>query len=666
MTKQEAKSRISKLKSQLWETDYAYYVQDKPIMSDAARDGLKDELEKLEKQFPEFITSDSPTQRVGGKALGKFAKIKHSSQKYSIDDVFSFNDVLEFDARVKRFLKLSIDKNLEYTAELKIDGLNISFIYINGILNKAITRGDGIIGEDVTHTARTIKNIPLKLKENINVEIGAEVYINIKDFEKLKGFANPRNAAAGTVRQLDPQVAAKRNLQAFGWDINIKNLKTQFDKLKYLQKLGFPVEKNFIKVNNIKSIENHITKIEKIKNKLNYQIDGIVIKLNDLELQKKLGTTAKHPRWSCAYKFSAEQATTKVKDIIIQIGRTGRITPVAILEPVKVAGSTVSRATLHNQDEIKRLGIKINDTVIIQKAGDIIPDIIEVLTKLRNGKEKEFKIPSKCPDCDLKIERKSGDADHYCTNKKCFSVHKEKLYHFVSRKAFNIDGLGPKIIDLLLKNNLINNAADIFVLTKSDLEPLERFAEKSADNLIQEINNSKQISLEKFIYALGIRHVGEETSILLSQNAISNFQDTISKNFIKLIQDLNLEDLNKIEGIGEVVAESIFNYFNNKKNIEFINKLFNNGVEIEIEKREIKKLRDKIFNKIFVLTGSLKNMSRDEAKERIRNLGGQISSSVSKNTDYVVAGKDPGSKHTKAKQLGINILNEKEFLGLLK
>ena len=663
MTKLEVQNRIKKLKNQLWEANNAYYVLDNPDISDAAYDTLKKELEELEKQFPEYITSDSPTQRVGGKAEGRFDKIQHNYPKYSINDVFSFEDILEFDKRVKRFLKLPEDRDLEYSCELKIDGLNITFIYIKGVLTKAVTRGDGITGEDVTHTARTIKNIPLKLKQEIDVEIGAEVYIPIKDFEELnkdleQKFANPRNAAAGTVRQLDPQVAASRNLHALGWGIQSTdlNLKTQFEKIEIIKKLGFPIEKHYIKLDNIKNANEYFNKIDKIRNRLGYQIDGVVVNVNDLSLQQSLGTTARHPRWAVAYKFAAEQATTKVKDIVIQIGRTGRITPVAILEPVKVAGSTVSRATLHNEDEIKRLGIKINDTVIIQKAGDIIPDIIEVLTKLRNGNEKEFKIPDKCLDCGSEILRKQNEVDHYCTNKKCFSVHKEKLYHFVSRQAFDIDGLGPKILDQLLNEGLINDAADIFTLTKGDLEPLERFAEKAADNLVKSIEQKKEIELSKFIYSLGIRHAGEETSILVAQNI------SLTDDILKSLQSLTVEQLSNIEGIGEVVAQSIYEYFHDEKNIQLVNKLFNSGVKI----KRMESIKDKVLsNKSFVLTGSLEKMSRDEAKQKIRTLGGNISSSVSKNTDYVITGKDPGLKYIKAKELNVKIINEEEFLKMI-
>jgi len=690
MTKQQIKDRIKKLKVQLWQTDYAYYVLDKPIMSDSARDSLKDELEKLEKEFPEFITSDSPTQRVGGKALGKFDKIKHKVQKYSLDDVFNWEEVVEFDKRVKRFLKMSVypvekggeDENIEYTCELKIDGLNMTLIYEKGVLQKAVTRGDGIVGEDVTHTVRTVKSVPLKLKQEIDIEVGGEVFMPIKSFEKLKGFANPRNAAAGTVRQLDPKVAADRDLRAFfyifypalaeGYQGFNPEIKSQFDVLEYLQKLGFPVERHYKKINNIGQSKDFFEHVEKIRKKLGYQIDGIAIKVNDLDLQEKLGRTAKHVRWACAYKFAAEQATSKVKDIQVQIGRTGKLTPVAILEPVKVAGSTVSRATLHNEDEIKRLGIKIGDTVILQKSGDVIPDIMEVLTKLRTGKEKNFNIPNKCPMCNSKVERKLGEADHYCTNKNCFSVTKRKLYHFVSRQAFDIDGLGPKIIDQLLNEGLIKDAADIFILTKGDLGPLERFAEKSADNLIKAINDKKEISLERFLFALGIRHIGEEIAILLARSLRRPAaprgvlaEGISSNNFIKYFQSTTVDELANIEGVGEVVAQSIIDWFKDNKNIKFIEKLFRNGVEIRSPLLTKEGIKGRLKGKNFVLTGSLDGMSRDQAKDKIRQLGGNVSSSVSKSTDYVVAGKEPGSKYNKAQKLEVKIINEQEFLGLL-
>ncbi len=676
MTKHEAKQRIEKLKEQLWEADYAYYVLDRPIMSDAARDSLKDELERLEKEFPEFVTSDSPTQRIGGKALGKFEKVRHKVPKYSLDDVFSWQEVLDFDERAKRFLGLPLDSQIEYTCELKIDGLNMTFIYKKGIFERAVTRGDGFVGEDVTHTVKTVKSVPLKLKQPVDIEVGGEIYMPIKSFERLNAeskktggqvFANPRNAAAGTVRQLDPKIAAERDLQAFFYTIydfagtvHYPAPATQFETLEFLKDLGFRVEKHYRKINKIQEAQDFFNQIKKIRHRLNFEIDGIAIKVNDLKLQEKLGRTAKYVRWACAYKFAAQQATTRVKDIQVQVGRTGQLTPVAILEPVKVAGSTVSRATLHNEDEIKRLDIKIGDTVILQKAGDVIPDIVKVLPKLRTGKEKEFRMPKKCPVCGSLVVRKPGEAAHYCTNKNCFAQNKEKLYHFVSKGAFDIDGLGPKIIDQLLEEGLIKDAADIFTLKQGDLEPLERFAQKSASNLIAAINSRREIELARFIYALGIRHVGEETALLLAQQVINKRQLTIN-NFIDVFKSLTIEELSQVEGIGEVVAQSIYDWFHNQKNINFVEKLFKNGVRIKVKKSRDYRLKDKIF----VLTGALNSMSRDEAKQKIRELGGNVSSSVSKKTDYVVVGKEPGSKYDKAQKLGVKIIGEDEFLRLI-
>ncbi|HOY56422.1 MAG TPA: NAD-dependent DNA ligase LigA [bacterium] len=670
MTKQEAKLRLAKLKNQFWVADRAYYVLDKPVISNAAWDSLKDELEKLENEWPELITADSPTQRVGGKALGKFAKIKHKIPKYSLDDVFSWEEVVEFDERIKRFLELPLSQDVEYTCELKIDGLNMSFIYAAGVFTKAVTRGDGVIGEDVTHTVKTIKSVPLQLKTAIDLEVGGEVYLPIQSFEKInlelekqgeEKFANPRNAAAGTVRQLDPQVAASRDLQSFFYILTLAkaNFKTQYELLQNLQQLGFRVEKHFVKINKISEAKDFFDNIAKIRNKLDFEIDGIVIKVNNLAWQEKLGRTAKHVRWAVAYKFAAEQATTIVEDIQVQVGRTGVLTPVAHLRPVLVAGSTVSRATLHNADEIKRTDIRIGDTVIIQKAGDVIPDIVEVLTTLRDGKEKKFSMPRVCPICNSEVRQPEGEVAYYCTNKNCFAQTKEKLYHFVSRGAFDIPGLGPKIIDLLLDENLIEDAADIFSLKIGDLENLPRLGKKSAQNIISAIETRRKIGLAKFIYALGIRHVGEETAILLSQDGISN------KNFIKNFQTLNIDGLSAVNGIGPIVAESVIDWFKDDKNIKLIEKLFVNGVEI-ITNDKSKINSNKLAGKFFVLTGSLATLEREDAKEKIRTLGGEVSETVSKKTDYVVVGENPGSKLSKAQSLGVEILNEKEFLELLK
>ncbi|HRY63292.1 MAG TPA: NAD-dependent DNA ligase LigA [Patescibacteria group bacterium] len=666
MTKSEAKIRIQKLKDQMADIDYHHYVLDEPIVSDAVRDSLKRELKSLEDQYPEFITSDSPTQRIGGRALGKFAKIKHSIPKYSLDDVFSFDEVLEFDARVKRFLELPAATDIAYTCELKIDGLNMTFIYEQGLFKKAVTRGDGIIGEDVTHTVKTVKSVPLKLKQPVDIEVGGEVYMPIKSFEALNKFAaksgealfaNPRNAAAGTVRQLDPQVAASRDLQAFFYAVyspTEKNITAQKDILEYLRALGFRVEQHFSLFKNIAAVKNFLVKADSLRASLDFQIDGVVIKVNDLNYQARLGRTAKCVRWAAAYKFAAEEVTTVVEDIQVQVGRTGVLTPVAHLKPVLVAGSTVSRATLHNEDEIKRLGVKIGDTVIIQKAGDVIPDIVKVLEKMRTGHERDFKMPKNCPVCGSAVTRVGAEVAHRCTNKNCYAQQREKLYHFVSRTAFDIDGLGPKIIDQLLDSDLIKDAADIFTLTKDDLEPLERFAEKSADNLLTAITKAKHIALAKFIFALGIRNIGEKTARDLSAHFTT----------LEKIKSADLAELLAVPEVGPIVAESIFEWFHDKNNLKFLDKLLANG--IKIEKLSAALVGGKFKGQTFVLTGTLDSLSREAAKAKIIALGGETSESVSAKTSYVVAGANPGSKLAKAEKLGVKVLDEQEFLRLIK
>lgn len=662
MLKLETKKRIEKLKNQLQEIDYAYYVLDKPIVTDAVRDSLKDELEKIEQEYPNLITADSPTQRIGGKALGKFEKYKHKVPKYSIDDVFSFEEVIEFDQRIKRFLEWPEKKDLEYICELKIDGLNMSCVYKNGILEKAATRGDGIMGEVVTHTVRTIKSIPLKIKDATDLEVSGEVFMPKSSFEKLnkeqkkKGeqiFANPRNAAAGTVRQLDPKIASERDLDNFMYSYDgPKHFKTQEDVLNELKRLGFKVNSSWRKVSNIFETEKVFTNLFKKRDSLPYEIDGIVIKVNSIDYQKKLGRTAKCVRWAVAYKFQAEQVTTVVESIEVQVGRTGALTPVAHLKPVQLAGSVVKRATLHNQDEVDRLDVRIGDTVILQKAGDIIPDIIKVLPKLRTGREKKFRVPEKCPICGSKVKRKIGEVAYYCANKKCYAQQQEGLYHFVSKKAFDIDGLGPKILDQLQKADLIKNPADIFRLKEEDLSPLERFAEKSTENLIRSIEESKEINLAKFIYGLGIRHVGEETA-----NVLADYFNSVDK-----LKNANLEDLQKAEDVGPKVASSIIDWFSDKKNLKIVDDLIKLGVKI---KNHSKQSSSKLASKTFVLTGELVSLTRDEAKDKIRSWGGHVSSAVSRQTDFVVAGNNPGSKYDKAERLGVKIIDEREFLKMV-
>ena len=669
MNKEESKKRLKKLIEQLRETDHAYYVLDKPIMSDAARDSLKDEIEDIELKFPDLVRPDSPTQRIGGRALGKFKKVKHEIHKYSLDDVFSYDEVKDFDKRVKKFLKLPSTKEIEYTCELKIDGLNMSFHYKKGVFEKAVTRGDGIYGEDVSQNIKTIKSLPLHLREDVDVEIGGEVYMPIKSFEKINKkfekqgkalFANPRNAAAGTVRQLDPQVAADRDLDIFCWAIyNGKELKTQEEMLERMKALGVRTNPDYKMVTGIEAAISFCESWVNRRGKLPYEIDGVAIKVNRLDWQNRLGRASKYVRWACAYKFPAEQATSVVEDIVWQVGRTGALTPVAHLRPVKVAGSTVSRATLHNIDELKRKDVRIGDTVILQKAGDIIPEILESLPTLRTGKEKKVHALKVCPICNSKVVRKEDEKASYCSNKNCFAREKEHLAHFVSKKGFNIDGLGEKIIEQLIIEGIISDYTDIFELKIGDLQPLERFAEKSSENLISSIVASKTISLSKLLFSLGIRYVGEETALILSREYPSK---TIGE-FINKIAKKTVLDLADIEGIGAKVAGSIKEYFENEENVNRFKKLEKLGVVLQ--RTESVKEKKQIAGKVFVLTGSLQTLSRDEAKMIIQKYGGKVSSSVSLKTDFVVAGEEPGSKFDKAKKLGVKIISEKELQKLI-
>ncbi|MFH1175575.1 MAG: NAD-dependent DNA ligase LigA, partial [bacterium] len=608
MDRQNAKNRIEALKKQLKEADYAYFVLDKPIMSDSARDSLKDELEGLEKQFPEFITSDSPTQRVGGKAAGKFEKIRHKHPKYSFDDVFSFEEVLEFDKRVKRFLNLPEDESIEYNCELKIDGLNISLIYKNGVFDKAITRGDGLVGENVTHTVKTIKTIPLSLNEKIDIEVGGEVFMPIKSFEDLNRrqkeageqvFANPRNAAAGTVRQLDPKIANERDLDFFLYSIyDGFEIGTQNKMLEEGKKLGFKINPDCQICKNIYETKNFFDRIYKKRERLPFEIDGVVIKINSIEYQKRLGRTAKNARWACAYKFSAEQAATVVEDIQVQVGRTGALTPVAHLKPVKVAGSTISRATLHNEDEVLRKDVRVGDTVIIQKAGDVIPEIIEVLKKMRSEGAKLFKMPEKCPICGFPVKRKQGEAAHYCANPECFAQEKESLIHFVSKKGMDISGMGEKIVEKLLEDGLIRDASDIYDLEEGDLSAMERFAEKSAENLFKSIQKSKIVEARKFIFALGMRHIGEEMANILAKFLFQKIKKDIItvEDFFDAIKNFSEDDLKNIDGVGDKVAESASGWFKDKKNIQLIKKFGEKQISLFFPKinDKIKRLEGKV------------------------------------------------------------------------
>lgn len=664
----DIKERYEKLVKTVDKYRYLYHVLDKPEITDESYDSLMQEIISIEEKYPELKTPDSPSQRVGGEPLSEFKKVKHEVQQWSFDDCFDFEELKKWDTKIRRMIeKESSLKNekVEYCCELKIDGLKIILTYKNGRFVQGATRGDGTIGEDVTLNLKTIKSIPLTLNKSIDMIAVGECWLSKKELNKInslrekKGevlFANTRNAAAGSIRQLDPKIAASRNLSSFIYDIDKISSgipETQEKELDLISELGFKTNTNHKVFNNLEGVEEYYKYWSKNKEKLDYGLDGIVIKINSKKIQDALGYTGKSPRWGIAYKFPAEQVTTIVEDILFQVGRTGVITPVAKLRPVLVAGSTVSRATLHNEDEIKRLDIRIGDTVVLQKAGDVIPDIVKVLVEMRSGKEKVFIFPKKIDACggDGSIERIPGQAAWRCVFKNSFAQQKRKFYHFVSKKAFNMDGCGPRIIDVLLDNGLITNFDDIFTLKRGDLLSLPRFAEKSVDNLLLSIENSKKINLNNFIVSLSIPQVGEETA------------RDLTKHFKKLesIRDAKLDELQKINGIGDIVGESLYNWFKEKDNIKLVERLLKH-IEILPVKIENNK---KLSGKSFVITGTLSSMSRDEVKDKIRALGGDISESVSAKTSYLVVGENPGSKFEKAKKLGVQILNENDFKKLI-
>ncbi len=693
--RREVKERIEKLKRAINRYRYSRLVLNKELISPEAEDTLKKELFDLELQFPKLITPDSPTQRVGGKPLKKFVKVRHSTRMLSFNDAFFHEDMENWNERNTKLLP--VNAKVDFYVELKLDGLAISVIYENGILKTGSTRGDGITGEDVTNNLKTIEAIPLVLLlkeeiiENLKksglhyivdnlkkswpkiIEARGEVFLNTSNFKALNKeqarknlplYANPRNVAAGSIRQLNPKVTASRHLDSFAYAL-VTDLgqKTHEEEHLILKAFGFRINPNNKRVDSLEEVFKIRDYWEKNRGKLPFEIDGVVVLINSEEYRKRLGVVGKAPRGGIAYKFAAKEAETIVEDIIVQIGRTGALTPVAILRPVSIGGVTVSRATLHNEDEIKRLGLKIGDTVIVGRAGDVIPDIIKTLKELRTGREKTFHFPKEF--CGQKVVRIAGEAAHKVLNpEKCGLVNRRRLYHFVSKAAFNMDGVGPKIIDALLDNSLISGAADLFDLKDGDLLPLERFAEKSAENTIDSIQKSKTIGLYKFIFALGIKHVGEETTIDIGRKMIEQKQIKNPRDILHITEKVTLEDWQKISNIGPKVAESIFEYFNNKGNVAFLQKLDKAGIKIISPKVDKKFL--KLEGMVFVLTGSLQTLTREEAKGRIRELGGDISSSVGASVDYVVAGAEPGEKYNKAKKLGVKIIDEKEFLKIIK
>ncbi|MFA5830812.1 MAG: NAD-dependent DNA ligase LigA [Candidatus Paceibacterota bacterium] len=675
-------ARVEQLKKAIEHHRYLYHVLDKQEISDEALDSLKRELVTLETRYPELITPDSPSQRVAGEPLPEFVKIEHEIPQWSFNDAFTEEDISDFDARVKRFLRATAAGGVplasgkkypgispEYICELKIDGLKVVLTYKKGLLVTAATRGNGKIGEDVTMNVRTIESVPLRLKDDVDIIVEGEVWLAKKELARInkerekKGeplFANPRNVAAGSIRQLDPKVVASRKLDVFVYDIAKYGKKfptTQEEELLEMKRLGFKTNPHFEKCKNTADIIAYWKKWQKMSKKEDYWIDGAVIKVNERKYQDELGYTGKAPRFGIAFKFPAEQVTTVVEDIVLQIGRTGVLTPVAHLTPVSVAGSTVSRATLHNEDEIKHLDVRVGDTVILQKAGDVIPDIVKVVTEMRTGKEKPYIFPKNVPACggDGSIERIKGEAAWRCVNKKSYAQQKRKFYHFVSKHAFDIEHMGPKNIDLFLGHGLIVNFDDIFSLKKGDLLVLPRFAEKSAENIIEAIQARKEISFPRFITALSIPNVGEETAEDLAEKFGT----------MENLEKATMEELENINGVGGVVAKSIVEWFHEKENKDLVRRLLRH-VSLSRFRLDNEKKKDlRLFGKTFVLTGTLASLSRDEAKQKIKDLGGDVVGSVSKNTDFVVAGEDPGSKYDKAQELGVEILDEDEFLKLI-
>lgn len=684
MNLKEAKERLEKLRALLEHHRRSYYVLDAPEIADSAYDELEDEARRIEEQYPELRAPHSPTQRVGGEPVAAFKKVPHKIAQWSFNDAFSEQDIRDFDKRVKRELGKAPAKGrderdpnsllqdfseLEYTCELKIDGLKVVLEYEKGRLVVAATRGDGVVGEDVTHNVRTIESVPLTLSRPIDIIVEGEVWmseaqlaaLNERQKEKsLPLYANPRNAAAGSIRQLDPRVAASRKLDTFIYDVAQTSEAlpaTQQEELKYLRELGFKVNKHYALAKDIGEVIAYWEEWKDKSKSQGYWIDGIVVKVNRHDLQERLGYTGKAPRFAIAFKFPAEQVTTVVEAIALQVGRTGVLTPVAHLRPVLVAGTTVSRATLHNEDEIHRLDVRVGDTVILQKAGDVIPDIVQVLTELRPRGTKPYRWPSSVAECGGggAIERVPGQAAWRCKEKNSFAVLRRKLRYFASRGALNIEGLGPSTVDALLEKGLVEHADDFFTLKEGDLLTLEGFADISAKKLVESIKKiSKGAALSRMVTALSIPQVGEETAILLAQN-------------FKTIDDIasaSEDDLASINGIGPIVAGAIRDWFADKENKKLVANL-KKHIKIEPEKVSDKK-KLPLAGTTFVLTGGMESMSRDEAKEKIRRLGGDVSSSVSKKTSYVVAGEEAGSKLDKARELGVEVISEREFLKLIK
>ena len=635
-----------------------YYTYDKPTITDQEYDRYMEELQRLEEKYPSFKRSDSPTSRVGGEVIDSFKKIVHEKPMLSLGDIFNEDEVMSFDERIKKTIK-----NPKYVAELKIDGLSVSLLYKKGKLVRAATRGDGTVGEDITHNAKTIKDIPLTINKPIDIEVRGEIYMSKKSFNKLNeegaNFANPRNAAAGSVRQLDSSVAAKRNLSCFIYHLpnpEDYNIYTHNDALRFMKELGFVTNPNNKKVNDIKELMEYIDYWTVNRPKLPYEIDGIVIKVDDLHDQEKLGFTARSPKWAIAYKFPPEEVLTKVKKIVFTVGRTGQVTPSADLEPVRVMGSLIARATLHNEDYVIDKDIREGDIVSIKKAGDVIPEVVKVILDRRDGTQKKFQMIKNCPMCGSVLSKKDGESAYYCLNDECDSRLQERLVHFTSRNAMNITGFGDAIIEDFYNRGYLKSVLDFYHLGnyKEELMELEGFGNKSINNLLLEIENSKNNSLERLLFGLSIRHVGSKTADILG----ANFKN------IDNLMEASYDTLSNIRDIGSVIAKSVTDYFSSSENIKLISDLKNEGVNT-VYLKETSSEETIFTGKTFVLTGSLERFTRNEAKDKIEALGGNVSGSVSKKTSVVIAGSEAGSKLTKAQSLGVEVWSEEEFLNNL-
>lgn len=664
----KVKKQIEELRDKIRYHNHLYYVLDNPEISDYKYDNLMNQLIDLEAKHQELITPDSPTRRVGAQPIAAFGTITHTIPMLSLNNSYSIEELRTFDLRVRR--SLSLDE-VQYISELKIDGLAVSLIYEGGQFVRGATRGDGFVGEDVTHNLRTIRSIPLRLSgefSHLDLEVRGEVYMSVKDFQRLneekvsvgeEPFANPRNAAAGSLRQLDPRITANRRLNIFLYGIAYvrgKEFSTHWEELEFLRKAGFVVNPESKLSSDIKDVISFCEHWGDMRDRLPYEIDGIVVKVDSLVQQERLGFTAKGPRWAIAYKFPPKQVKTRVKDIIIQVGRTGALTPLALLEPVEVAGSIVSKATLHNEDYIKEKNIRIGDMVIIQKAGDIIPEVVKVLKDERQGNEDPFKMPDICPVCGGEVSRSDGEATKRCLNISCAARLKESLIHFASRDAMDIEGLGPATANQLIDAGLIHDAGDLYHLNEEMLLKLERMGDKSVENLLKAIEESKGRDFSRLLIGLGIRHVGKEGAQLLARHFKS----------IETLKSATFEELKKIHEIGDVIANSIVSFFKEERNLYLIQKLKEVGVKMGIEDSTELSTKELPFeDKVFVLTGKLETLTRGEAQKRIEELGGKVSSNVSKKTDFVVVGEEPGLKYDRALELGVTILKEPKFLELL-